>query len=236
MKIIIHIFFLTFSCLNSIHLNGQENLIKKDLENVHIHYSNIVNYSMNFEIQYVDNNSKIFFKQKGKVVHSKSIHYTDVAGNITLIKENEFISINTNNKIIYYNKNKSKTQKQSNNIDVSALIDSLYNKNDLYKYTYLSSKKGQKRIFIESKKDKIYDAFEIVIDSKSNTLLEYKYFIKANSQGNLSEIRIVYSNENSRPNLKLPFLKLKYYVAGGDKQKKVSDNFSGYRLIDQTKI
>lgn len=236
MKIVKNIilgFVISFYCINA---NGQDNLIKDDLLKLNLHYSTLNSYSMSFEVQYINDDSKVFFKQKGKVVHSPSIHYSDVAGNITLVNGIEFISIIKDRQMMYYNKNKDQVKKQMENIDITKRIDSLYAKNDLYKYSYLTTGKGKKRIFIENRNEKkTYDAFEIIIDSKTNRLLEFKYYIKSNSQNNLNEIRIIYLQENTKANLKLPFLKLKYYVKGSDKQKRVSENFTSYRLIDQTK-
>lgn len=235
-KFIKIVLFVWVACFFKTISYAQTNNVTDDFKKLYHHYQSMKSYSMNFEIEYINDRSDLLFRQEGRVVHSEHIHYTKVASNISLTRKNEFISLNSENRFMVYNKTTGKTgdAEDSAPSDIGSLIDSLYAKNENFKYAYIGTKKGEVRLHITDLKSTSYDAYEVVLDSKSHKLLQYTYYLKEGSQNDLSEIRIKYIDEKRNPKLNSPELKLNYYIKGAPGNLKPAENFQGFELIDQT--
>jgi len=213
----------------------------KEFKALNIHYADLKSFSIDFEMNYFDQNGNPVMKQQGNVVHSDEIHYTNVAGNRTLIRDNTYISVNDDSRSVVFNQSERNGQKEEQqpleSLDISATLDSLWENQTNLKYRIIQSKPEYIRVYIEDSQNEYFDAYEITIDRKHKQLLEYVYYFKTTDEEQyLSQIRIKYSNETSRPKLNQEKLKISHYVTKKNKQIELSPDFKNYQLIDQTKI
>ena len=217
---------------------GQTANIIKEFKELSLHYAKLDAFSMDVSVQYFDQQGKSVMVQKGHVVHSQNLHYIQMAGNKTLIKDNTYISVNDEQKTVVFNlQEKTKKDKTPNeNIDISAMLDSLWENQMNIDYKIIQSKKGTLRVFISDSKNEIFDSYEMTIDTKKNQLLELVYYFKQTKDKQyLNQIKINYTNENNKPKFNQNILKVNHYVLRKKSQYVLSQNFENYQLIDQTK-
>lgn len=232
------IFFLTG--VLSICANAQDWNVLEAFKNVNEHYQNLDAFSLKFKMEYFDRNNQSVYEQKGEVVHSEKLHYTSTGDRIDLITTENYVSVNTTDKLIVFNEHeadKKRKKEKDNAIDISAMLDSLWAVQNTLKFRLIQSPKNSLRVFIEDLENPHFNAYEILISTDSWKLLEFKYYLKpTNDPDELSQIKISYSNETSRPKLKAPKLKVGYYLKKSKNKLVATDQFENYQIIDQTKI
>jgi len=223
--------------LGAINLSlAQDNEAINDIKKISQRYIKLTEYAMNFQVTMKGKKTnKPVINQKGTVIHTNQLHYVNYGGNITLIKNNQFISVNHANKLVVYNEGEKQKNSSAQNMDLSGLLDSLFSQTAQFNYSYLPAKEGQKKIFVEDTKRGLYEAYAITFDASSYRLLEYTYYVNPDSRQDISEIQITYTSESLKPETNSSFYKLSYYLKGTRNKLQISDRYLGYRLIDQTK-
>ena len=234
MRLVFYLFILICVVVPSI---GKGNDILSDFKKMNERYLHLKQFGMDVRVSYIGENNKTLMSQTGKVVYSKELHYTEMSGIVTLMKKNEFVSVNKSQRILVYNKAiETKTQDSTgiDKNDISLTLDSLWANQKNLKYTFLKSKKGIQRVYIEDSNNSYYNGYLITYSTKDFRLIQYSYYIKPEQKSELLEVRIDYLNETRKPDLKSEFLNVSYYVKGKAGRLSATSRFSSFKLIDQT--
>ena len=196
-------------------INAQSDAVLQDFKKIHAHYQNMATYSMRFVVTMTGKNNHQIQKQEGQVIHTDKIHYVNYGGNITLIRNDEFVAVNMLNRFMVYNKSQKTKKQSSENMDVSLLLDSLWQNSKNLKFSYINAGEGKKTIFIEDSENKTYQGYALTFSIDTYRLLECVYYVApSEQQGKIEEISIKYVKENPDPKTNLPELKIAYYVRG----------------------
>ena len=218
---------------------AQNNPLLEDLKSLNQHYHDLTTYSMEFEISYFDQSSKLINVQKGHVTHSDDVHFTDLGDQLTLIRGNQFVHVNRSNKVIVYNETVAQKNKdeRASQMDIPAMMDSLWKSQKGLSYEYLAAPKGRKKVKIKDPLSPHFEAYTIVIDSKNYQIKEFTYHLKTEDDINseIGTIKIRYKSETAKPALNEKRLKANYYLKKKSNQWVPTELFAGFRLIDQTK-
>lgn len=217
---------------------GNDANILEEFKALSKHYAEMDAFSMDISIQYMGSGGEQLVIQKGSVLHSEKIHYMEMAGHITLINDNVYLSIDEDHKTLVFNAHeKVKKEKQVEaDQDISAVLDSLWANQSNLTYKRIQSKPGTLRVFIEDGNNEHYDSYEITIDTKKKQLLEMVYYFKSQEDEQyLQQVRIQYSNETNRPKLNQNRLKVNNYILKKKNGYVPAERFKYYQFIDQTK-
>lgn len=203
------------------------------------HYSKLERYQLELEVDYFGNDDEVLMKQTGKVVHTKDIHYFKMSGNTVLQRDNEFIAINDQSKMITYNnlkKMEKPIQGSEESTGVSSILDSLWANQDRLKCSIVENSNSLLSVLIKDNGSEYYSSYLMLIDKRTYQLIEYSYYLKQQAdESQINHITIKYKKEITNPSINKDWLKTKYYVKYSNSGILPSKIFSDYKIIDQTK-
>lgn len=217
---------------------AQEANILEEFKALSKHYAQLDAFSMDISIQYLGENGDQLVVQNGNVLHSSELHYMEMAGHITLITNNTYLSVDNDYKTLVFNAYEKVKKKKpvESDIDISAVLDSIWAHQGNLNYKRIQSKPGTLRVFIEDEENEHYDSYEMTIDTKKNQLLEIVYYFKPEDEEKyVQQVRIQYSNETNRPKLNQDKLKVDNYVLKKKDNYSPVERYKHYQFIDQTK-
>lgn len=226
---------LIMSSLTSL---GQSVNILEEFKNLSEHYAKLESFSLDISVKYYDESGKQLIEQKGHVLHGKNLHYLEMAGHITLVNDQNYLSVDKDYKTVVFNefKKRSNQSKNENQQDISAVLDSLWSNQEEFKYQVIQSNSNELRVLILDNSNEYYDSYEITVNRKKNQLKELVYYYKVQDEPQyVQQVRIQYTNETNRPKLNARHLRVSSYVVKRKGNWQPADEYRDYHFIDQTK-
>ncbi|MFT5823667.1 MAG: hypothetical protein ACI8ZM_004929 [Crocinitomix sp.] len=237
MKRNINLFLLFFLIVSFQHSHAID--IVKELKELNMHYLELEDFQLNFEIEYVDELGNVVTKRSGEVVHSKKIHFIDLNGNITLINDDQYLSVNKEFETMIYSKWDNTNAPATDVDNLTEMIDSLWQNKGNIDYEVINLSKNKLRVLINENSDPSINAYELLVDINDNKLLEFKYYLKKNDpfgDDPIAEVIIRYTNESSKVKLKGSKYKIAHYIQDKGNELKPTSLFMGYEIISQSQI
>jgi len=212
----------------------------KELKELNLHYLQMDEFQLDFEIGYYNWNGQPIMSKKGTVIHTNKLHYINLSGNITLIENDQFISVNREFKTMLHSSWEQSQQKGNDpSMDLGQFVDSLWQNQTSIQYEILQVNNGQLRVGFESEESHYFNYYEILVDTKKDQILEFKYNLSPNYYNQndpVAKIVVKYTGESQKVKARQPFLKMDYYIRKSGDQLQPSKEFTGYELIDQNEI
>ena len=222
---------------------GQDRInVVNYFKKMNTHYAEMSEFDIGVNIYYFDKKGEQVMKESGRVIHSEDLHYLEMAGNTMLRNKGEFLLIDHQRKAIMYQsigkdyKEAEPKGSQEGAMDINAMLDSLWANQEHLNCHIEENTESHVMITITDQKNEFYNGYQIKINKKDYSLLEYTYFIKNryDEENPISQVSIIYHNETDRPSLKHDWLSVKHYLTISSKRISPSKEFSGYTVIDQT--
>lgn len=220
-------------------VKAQHNELYNEFKALNSYYMNLDAYAVDFEIKYQAFDGNVLMNQQGSVLKSEKINFFELEGIATLVRDGRYVSVDRDNETMFYSEfDPSFMQKNQQDINAGAVLDSLWKNQESLRYKILKSNNSFLHVFVEDIKGDYFSGYEFEIDREKHQLLSYKYYLKPDTEGagDVESITIRYFNETDKPKLKQDKLKLKYYVLNHKNDIKLAEQFENYQLIDQTKI
>lgn len=207
---------------------------REELLNLSKRYNDAKGFSMNINVAIYFSSQDAAPQQqyKGVIMKSSSCYYSHIMGQISLVNERCQIVVDEQQKVIYYDGQKIKSDiPKRSSYDFTSLIDSAVMPNNKVQFV---SQGNENVLEVIPVKADFYKRMLITYVSSSHEITDVTYFFDESDDGNVGKVKISYSQIQLGPEPAESFFSEKKFIEKKSNTILPSSAYAGYQIVDIT--